>query len=190
MFNMSLKVSRDIVYKKQIDRIKKKLKKAKRIDRNCAIFGVSSHEYRLNKKLSKNEVEEFELKYSIKLPEDFKEFLLEIRNGGAGPFYGVLKLQNMLNHILNDPKKFLCKECKVFSNMKDDDWKRILKDYNELNDGVSEAKFEAIKDEIYSGILMIGSFAKESYYGLILNGNYMGKILALDEDFLMPKFIS
>jgi len=46
----------------------------------------------MNPVLSENEIIKFETKYKIKLPLDYKSFLMEIGNGGAGPYYGVFAL--------------------------------------------------------------------------------------------------
>lgn len=54
------------------------------------LFGANGHEYKLNPPLSAPVLEAFEEQHSVSLPADYKTFLLEIGNGGAGPFYGVL----------------------------------------------------------------------------------------------------
>ena len=56
-------------------------------------FGAEHHHYRLNPPLPLEEIEAFEEKFDIRLPEDYRHFLLEVGNGGAGPAYGVLRLK-------------------------------------------------------------------------------------------------
>jgi hypothetical protein len=56
------------------------------------VFGADAHGFRLNPRLSEADVVEFERTHHVSLPSDFREFLTEIGNGGAGPFYGIFPL--------------------------------------------------------------------------------------------------
>jgi hypothetical protein len=53
------------------------------------IFGASSHHFRLNAPLVEAEVRAFERQHAIQLPLEYRRFLIELGNGGAGPYYGV-----------------------------------------------------------------------------------------------------
>ncbi|MFM2060427.1 MAG: hypothetical protein RLZZ507_97 [Cyanobacteriota bacterium] len=57
-----------------------------------AVFGSQKHKYRLNPCLTKAEIIAFEERYQIKLPEDYRDFLMYVGNGGAGPHYGLFPL--------------------------------------------------------------------------------------------------
>jgi hypothetical protein len=59
-------------------------------DRRRQVFGASFHEYKLNPPLPVSVVEAFEERHGGTLPEDYRHFITEIGNGGAGPYYGVL----------------------------------------------------------------------------------------------------
>ena len=48
----------------------------------------------MNPPASLEEVETLERDYQIRLPEDYRAFLLEVGNGGAGPWAGLLPLQS------------------------------------------------------------------------------------------------
>jgi hypothetical protein len=72
--------------------ILEKLEKLRRLDSKHKIFGASSHDYRLNPCLREAAINSVEDKYNIHLPEDYRRFLLEVGNGGAGPCYGVFRL--------------------------------------------------------------------------------------------------
>ncbi|WP_220498494.1 SMI1/KNR4 family protein [Rhodopirellula sp. JC639] len=63
------------------------------------VFGSDSHEFKLNARVDGSVVTQFEAKHDIKLPEDYRRFVTEIGNGGAGPFYGVFKLGEMDNNF-------------------------------------------------------------------------------------------
>lgn len=53
-------------------------------------FGSIGHQYRLNDPLPATVIDEFEREHGIALPEDYKQFITSIGNGGAGPYYGLL----------------------------------------------------------------------------------------------------
>ncbi|MGD8814589.1 MAG: hypothetical protein PVI78_08960 [Anaerolineales bacterium] len=62
------------------------------IDSNRMVFGAAFHDYHLNPPLDEAAFGWIETKYSILLPDDYRTFILEVGNGGAGPFYGLFKL--------------------------------------------------------------------------------------------------
>lgn len=59
------------------------------------VFGADVHEFRLNAPLPKADVVAFENVHKVSLPDDFRQFLTNVGNGGAGPFYGVFPLGKM-----------------------------------------------------------------------------------------------
>ena len=79
----------------------------KRKDRRRRIFGSGLHNYELKPPLPAEEIEAFEKKYGITLPEDYKYFITQVGNGGAGPFYGVFPLGewafNPISHKCDEP---------------------------------------------------------------------------------------
>jgi hypothetical protein len=56
------------------------------------LFGETYHDFRLNPCLNETELRRFEASHSITLPGDYRLFLTEISNGGAGPYYGIFPL--------------------------------------------------------------------------------------------------
>jgi hypothetical protein len=56
------------------------------------IFGADSHRFKLNGVLAEDAVLAFEQRHRVRLPEDYRQFLIQVGNGGAGPFYGVFPL--------------------------------------------------------------------------------------------------
>src|SRR4051812_36275678 len=78
----------------QIDRIKNKLAELRRKDKNLIVFGSQLHQYKIQPKKTEDELQEFELKYNIKLPNEYQEFLKLVGNGGAGPNLGLEPIQN------------------------------------------------------------------------------------------------
>jgi hypothetical protein len=59
------------------------------------VFGEEAHSYQLNAPLTEDEVSEFETEHNACLPGDYRQFLIRIGNGGAGPYYGLFKLGEM-----------------------------------------------------------------------------------------------
>jgi hypothetical protein len=55
-------------------------------------FGSEGDAFQLNPALSDSEVSAFERDHKIVLPSDYRQFVTEVGNGGAGPFYGVFPL--------------------------------------------------------------------------------------------------
>ena len=65
-------------------------------DPNHSVFGANRHRYLFRPRLDEGKAVEFERRYSVRLPEDFRRFFIELGNGGAGPFYGILGLDELI----------------------------------------------------------------------------------------------
>ena len=50
------------------------------------------HRYRLEAPIVADEIVTFERQHGITLPEDYRQFLTQVGNGGAGPDYGIYSL--------------------------------------------------------------------------------------------------
>lgn len=74
---------------KSIHEIHEKLKVLRLLDKNFEVFGASSHKYQFNPPLPIKTLNRLEAQFEIRLPHDYKSFLTEIGNGGAGPYYGI-----------------------------------------------------------------------------------------------------
>jgi Leucine-rich repeat (LRR) protein len=83
--------------KQRLQQIKDKLQKLIQTDKEYKIFGAKEgnwggHEYKLNPVLSTFDLDVFESANQVKLPEEYRIFLTQIANGGAGPYYGLYAL--------------------------------------------------------------------------------------------------
>jgi hypothetical protein len=56
------------------------------------VFGADGHHFSLNAPLAEAEVLGFERQHAVRLPLDYRRFLLDLGNGGAGPYYGIFPL--------------------------------------------------------------------------------------------------
>jgi hypothetical protein len=61
-------------------------------DKKRSVFGSSGHLWKLDPKLTEADVAAVEKQCRVKLPDDYRTFLLEIGAGGAGPAYGIFPL--------------------------------------------------------------------------------------------------
>src|SRR5271165_4002333 len=73
----------------QLGAILGKLERARRLPGQEEEFGVGKHHFRLNAPLSEAEIGAFEERHGVRLPNDYRLFLLLAGEGGAGPYYGI-----------------------------------------------------------------------------------------------------
>jgi uncharacterized protein (TIGR02996 family) len=76
----------------QIRRIKEKLEHLRVHGRRHEVFGAQAHQFLLRPCLKEAEIRSFEKKQCVELPEDYRDFLLRVGNGGAGPDNGLASL--------------------------------------------------------------------------------------------------
>lgn len=180
----------------QVERIKKKLVIAKNTDKDLKVFGADSHEYVVGKMADIADILQFESDYDVSLPDCYKTFLLHIGNGGisyqdsaAGPGYGIFPLgKNVEEFICANPEKYLKEDCKLNPEMSDEFWKDLTKNIDE-NENLSDEDFNAESGKLYAGILPIGTQGCTYYYGLVLNGEFKGRIVNVDLDCQKPFFV-
>lgn len=182
-------------YLNQIERIKGKLVIAKDNDKNLEVFGASSHKYFVGETVSINQISDFEKEYNLELPEAYKEFLLNIGNGGishsdsaAGPYYGIYSLgKNTNEFIYENTKSYLKEDCKISPKMSNKFWSDLNKNIEE-NDDISEEEFDLELGKIFSGLLPLGSQGCTYYHALVLNGKFKGRVVNVDSDRQKPHF--
>jgi len=178
----------------QIERIKSKLLIAKSVDSALRVFGASSHKYQIGQPVDQGQIEAFEEKYSVSLPETYKAFLLYIGNGGieidssaAGPFYGIYPFGKRLGELVYEGvKDALQHEVILSPDMTVDEWQE-LRDILE-DDDLSEEEYVKELGRIYGGIMPLGSQGCTYLYALVINGKHKGKVVNLDQDHQQPKF--
>lgn len=64
-------------------------------DRDLAVFGANGHKYELRPRIDEGKVVEFEHRYSVCIPGEYRRFLIDVGNGGAGPYYGIHGLDEL-----------------------------------------------------------------------------------------------
>jgi hypothetical protein len=166
----------------QLDRIKQKLKILKDYDKSFVIFGSLKHKYKLNPALSLYYIKNFETTHGINLPEELTKFLTTIGNGGAGPFYGLESLQDMLYVDLDyKQKNKLLNPSEPFPHNRE--WN--LKFEPSVNEEEDEAEYERqlenFEQRYYdpsfmNGTLAICNFGCAVSINLVVNGPEYGYI--------------
>lgn len=53
------------------------------------VFGSDKHNFKINPPATPNQIIEHERKYRFNFPEGYRRFILEVGDGGAGPFHGI-----------------------------------------------------------------------------------------------------
>jgi hypothetical protein len=177
----------------QIQRIRTKLKAARKADRKLKVFGASFHKYQVGRPASEAEVRQFEEKHSLFLPKCYRSFLTEVGNGGssyansaAGPFYGIYPLGVSVDEILENAAVFLNKPAIVEPDMTDEQWTQLTKRISE-ND-IPDEDYEQELGKVYAGLLPIGSQGCTYLHALVLNGSHTGRVVNMDVEHRKPNF--
>jgi hypothetical protein len=88
--------------------------------------------------IAERELRSFELEHAIRLPEDYRRFLLEIANGGRGPYYGLLSLEEWeypgrlpkREELAKEPTLgFLASPCPLQDRLYGENWLHELEPY-------------------------------------------------------------
>jgi hypothetical protein len=86
----------------QLEILREKLDTLAAADPDLKLFGAEAHKYTLGPMLSEEEISRIEQEYKIKLPEGYRQFLLEMGDGGAGPYLGIQPLASAINGTQRD----------------------------------------------------------------------------------------
>lgn len=69
---------------------------------NADLFDVVGHRYQLGPRLGESDLAAVERRHSMALPEDYRAFLLQVGDGGAGPYYGLYPLARGIERAVED----------------------------------------------------------------------------------------
>jgi len=159
-------------YKTQISRIKSKLGQAKKTDNKLEVFGADSHKYKLNPVINPKELDEFESLHKVRLPEDFRLFLMELGNGGAGPYYGIYPLKKQYA-----PSKTGL-DCVYHPEMTDEEWNELY----ELDDLEIDGQLSEWDEKTCRGNLSLGTQGCTYDMSLVVAGENKGRVYYEIED--------
>jgi SMI1 / KNR4 family (SUKH-1) len=125
------------------------------------------------------EVEAFEILHGIQLPEDYKQFVIEVGNGGEGPpYYGLLPLgatpQYDVPNVLTQGYSGLLSKPFPFTEF----WC--------WEEEESEELIEHRLHTIHYGNLILGNDGCGQYWSLVIVGEQKGKIWQLTDVGIYP----
>lgn len=167
---------------KSLHRIKGKLEQLKVLDANLILFGASTHRYKLNPVVSKETILQFEKAHNVTLPIEYKMFLTEIGNGGAGPFYGLEPIENALFYdldykhqemLLNPSMPFLLTESWNINFEASETGEQNPDKYNSELDKFDNEYFDP---EYMNGVISICNYGCGVRLNLVVNGAEYGHI--------------
>jgi len=174
-------------YTEQLQRIKRKLQSVRELDPECKrSFGADKHRYQLGKPLTEEQIKDFETKARISLPEDYRAFITTVGGGiddehaGAGPYYGLYSLKRIgkfRGYSSSEEEYFRDFQipCTAFPDMDSEDWEEI---------SVNQWEKASEEEEIYPycGMMILGTQGCTYQMMLILNGEYRGRVVCIDEE--------
>ncbi|MDR2939163.1 MAG: SMI1/KNR4 family protein [Clostridiales bacterium] len=166
-----------------LERIRQKLNILKELDTGLDIFGSGLHKYILNPVLTDGQITAFEEKNSIRLPGAYREYLLHIGNGGAGPFYGLYQLGHGdgIEVNLSKPFPFSSGEClKVFDVYEQVEEKLAALNIEDEADEMQEKLFNEITGDINCGFVFLCTEGCGMNSILIVNGEAAGTVWYYD----------
>ena len=188
-----LKPSMPEYLQEQIKRIQQKIIQVRKLDSKREIFGANKHNYHLNPPISSKRIRCFEERYQIKLPEVYRVFMQQVTNifahvkeNIAGPDYGLYAFGTRVDEFVEDAENYLKKPCKLSPEMTDEQWRKLIESYIIAYNSESN---HYNYNEIFSGILPIGTMGCTYYYGLVLTGKYAGRVVGIDTDLQIPLFM-
>ncbi|MDR3058481.1 MAG: SMI1/KNR4 family protein [Prevotella sp.] len=129
----------------------------------------------INECLSDSSVCKFEKSNNIELPDDYRYFITEIGNGGIGPDYGILSLEESIIDfkLKNKPKIRLDKNFR-FTDAWNEKWVNYFDWDNELPSLDLVNKYMGV--EYINGSLQISHSGHGCTHLLIVNGSEKGFI--------------
>lgn len=79
------------------EHVRTRLALLRELDADTQVFGAARHEWTLAPPLTRAALDGFERKAGVTLPDDLRDFLLELGASGAGPYYGLAPLPDDLD---------------------------------------------------------------------------------------------
>lgn len=151
-----------------LEELRELLQRAAQADRYLKQFGASTHKYQWNSPASQEDVEAFEQEIGVKLPDEYRKFLLQAGNGGAGPYYGLFSLDKVRSWLTWDiqPQRepWLHPGIKVPENSRE-----------------FEVWEDAILEACLRGCIPIGSQGDSYFMYLLVTGPHRGRVVYIED---------
>ena len=131
------------------------------LDKALVVPGAKSHKYSFNRCVSEDTIVEFEHRYEFSIPCDYRKFIIELGNGGAGPLNGVEPLELNATNLADDfPYDG------PYRNRELDFWPPILEDYHErpISGGLLISKELDYRGDYFVILVLNGPFRGQIWY--------------------------
>jgi HEAT repeat protein len=142
--------------------------------RGLSCFGSDSHQFRLNAPATEADLQAFEADHHVRLPADYRAFLLYAGNGGpgyggAGPYYGLYPLDHwdgFTSGVVDDaPADLLSRPCPLHPDLTADDWERGF-----------------APESPYQGTMSLGTMGCSGMMQMVVTGPFAGRVVYVDAD--------
>lgn len=182
--------------------------KAKELDCELRQYGSELHRYEFSPVAGLSEVRDFEARRRIKLPVSYVEFLTQVGNGGAGPDFGMLSLEQleMKNFYAHSNRSvpYSMARCEtdfytfpfssekpvmVDSALTESKWDSACTVLSEISPHERPADYEERRRELYNGVIQIADTDGTFCPVLICAGDMAGEVMEFSHDLDMPKYI-
>jgi len=161
-----------------IEELKFWVAKAKEADPEYKIFGSKKHKYTFNDPISLNEVREFEKEHEIKLPENYVRVLTEIGNGGAGPYYGLYPLKEIINYQSGSLfTKIGSEETLIDDTLTPEKWCKMIEKLETLED---DEEYDELFQKLFSNSVVVGTQGCTFDSLLMCAGSEYNRIINID----------
>jgi hypothetical protein len=137
-------------------------------DPGCEHFGARSHRYRLGPALAESDVAGFEREYGVELPASYRQFLLEVGDGGAGPYLGVFRLDGS-----DKPERYL--DEKTNPELLSVPFPHRAR-WNPNADACLMDDDEYFDPMWSAGSLVVGEYGSGAFFRLIVTGSNSGQV--------------
>ena len=151
------------------------LKKLKEQDTEFKKFSADFHHYKFNSPLEKDKVNEFENIYNVSLPQDYKEFIMNIGDGGFGPYYGLESLYDSIVDfkLRNKPKIAIAKDF-PYTEKWDEEWISNFDWEKDIPEGNIVDEYMDVKH--IQGCLEICHYGHGCTFLLVVKGKEVGNM--------------
>jgi Leucine-rich repeat (LRR) protein len=180
----------------RIGQLRTKLQNLIEKDKELKIFGVNEawggHKYQLNPTLREIDLNIFESAYQIELPKDYRNFLTQIANGGAGPYYGLYSLEMGIEEARNNAtaeNDLLEGTFKIDFPISKTEVEKFIQYYNQcIEDGDDDSiEYMEIPDPL-TGVIFLAEYGCGWSYVLVVKGELAGSVW-MHGDYFCPLFI-
>lgn len=154
------------------------VEQAGKVDRARKVFGAKSHGYRLKPVAPIEKIERFEEKYQVVLPPEYRFFLTQVGDGGAGPFHGLYSLDKA--EAYHQYPENMKKSAWIDQKLTKEEWLEVMTEPVDATREEDDLAYDRSMELVHSGIQLIGTQGCTYDNLLMLNGAEAGKVVYID----------